>query len=44
MRGRLLGTFKEGELHGLCPSKPKAIINLDGQFHATPADSLQRWN
>ena len=25
------------------PSKPKVIKNLDGQFCATPANSLQRW-
>ena len=25
------------------PSKPKAIKNLDGQFCATPVNSLQRW-
>lgn len=28
---------------GLLPTKPKAIRNLDGQFCATPADSLKRW-
>jgi len=46
MRG--VGAWKgirdiQRERAGLLPTKPKAIRDLNGQFCATSADSLQRW-
>ena len=40
--GRILEIFKEGRA-GLLPTRPKVVRNLDGEFCATPADSLRRW-